>query len=64
MCKNKLIFCLQALSKALADVRSEMVRSAAENVKDRARSNEDSLNVQQIVEKQNKDLQVIEFGAI
>ena len=35
-----------------------MVKSAAESVKDRARSTEDSLNVQQIVEKQTKQLQV------
>ncbi len=47
----------QALSKALSELRSDMVRTAAESVRDRARSSEDSLNVQQIVEKQTKDLQ-------
>ena len=49
---------MKALSKALTDLRADMVRSAAEGVKDRARSTEDSLNVQQLAEKQTEDLQV------
>lgn len=57
-CDEWTIDWFQALSKALMDLRGEMVLQAQEDVKAHANQNTLELNVQKLVDKESKELKV------
>ena len=58
---NFSVFYIQALSKALTELRADMVQQAQDDVKAHAESQAIEKNIQKIVDKQTRELQVINF---
>lgn len=59
MCPNVFVLIvLQALSKAMLEFRAQMMSQAEQQVIANAAQKEEELNVQQIVDKQTKELKV------
>ena len=54
-------FYIQALSKALTELRADMVQQAQDDVKAHAESQVVEKNIQKIVDKQTRELQVRKY---
>lgn len=52
------MFGAQALSKAMLEIRAQMTSQAEQQIIANAAQKEEALNVQQIVDKQTKELKV------